>query len=119
MEDLAPLRSRVTAAEWEEAGFDGPVPKVWAIVDAHGSPLAAAALTIFDGCPSDLGVLTAATHRGQGLATAVAGHAARAAIAHCGLARWRNLTTNHASAATARRLGFTVDCLQAAVVPTG
>ncbi len=115
--DLAPLRARVTAAEWEEAGLDGPVKRGWAIMDAHGLPLAAAVLTPFDGCPSDLGVLTASTHRGQGLATRVAAHATRDAITRCGIARWRTLTTNHASAATARRLGFSFDCLQLAVIP--
>lgn len=68
-------------------GSAPPVQEAWVITDPHGQPIAAANLTAFDGCPSDIGVLTATGLRGHGLGLHVAAHAASDAIHHCGIAR--------------------------------
>lgn len=68
-------------------GSAPPVQEAWVITDPHGRPIAAANLTAFDGCPSDIGVLTATGLRGHGLGLHVAAHAASDAIHHCGIAR--------------------------------
>lgn len=63
------LRSRVQASEWEEAGFaSDDIVHAWVLTGDDGVPVAAANLTMFDGLPVDVGVLTAADARGRGYA---------------------------------------------------
>ncbi|MFC7597488.1 GNAT family N-acetyltransferase [Terrabacter sp. GCM10028922] len=117
-DDLDRLIDQVTHAEWEESGFaDDDDAHAWVALDQHGRPMAAAKLTVFDGVPADVGVLAAGIGRGRGFATAVAATAARHAVAHHGIARWRALATNAPSRRIAEKLGFEDDCLQLAIRP--
>lgn len=116
--DLARLRDSVPAAEWGESGFAGDdVSDAWVALGPDDRPVAGANLTPFDGVPSDVGVLAVPAVRGQGIATAVAAVAGRAAVEQYGIARWRALTGNLASRRIAERLGFEEDCRQLAVRP--
>jgi RimJ/RimL family protein N-acetyltransferase len=111
------MGARVTEEEWDEAGFGDEVETAWILDDADGRPVAAANLTPFDPGPADVGVLVGRDARGRGYAVLAGAVAARAAVAACGIARWRARTSNIASRRTASRLGFVDDCIQLAVRP--
>lgn len=117
-DQLARLRGLVRAEDWSEAGFErDDVGPTWVAADATGAVLAAANLTTFDGCSSDVGVVTAPGVRGQGLASSLAATAATWAVDSHGLARWRSLEANLPSRHIAAALGFEDDCTQIAVRP--
>lgn len=112
--EVASLRSRVDPAEWEESSFADGAELNFGLQE-DGVLVAAANLTDFGGSPRDIGVLVAATARGHGLAGRVGAAAASYAITEYGLARWCARTSNHASLASARRLGFVPHCTQLAI----
>lgn len=112
------LRHRVTAADWAESGFAGDdIAAAWLLRDRSGRPAAAANLTPFHGLPTDVGLVTATDSRGLGHGRAVGAAAARWAVEHHGIARWRALQSNVPSRRTAASLGFIDDCRQLAVRP--
>jgi GNAT superfamily N-acetyltransferase len=111
------MGARVADGEWDEAGFGDDVESAWVLDDADGRAVAAANLTSFDEAPADVGVVVGRDARGQGYAVLAGAVAARAAIAACGIARWRARTSNVASRRSASRLGFVDDCIQLAVRP--
>lgn len=111
------LLEGVTTDEWSESGFDASVAHAWLLEDGTGRVVAAANLTMFDGVPTDIGVLVAQDARGRGHATAAAAAAARFAVEMYGIARWRTRTVNGPSRAIAARLGFELDCTQLAARP--
>ncbi|HEX3812835.1 MAG TPA: GNAT family N-acetyltransferase [Mycobacteriales bacterium] len=99
------LRSACPEADWTEGGFGEPDGRCFGRwVD--GSLVAAGNLTLWRGQPSDVGLVTHPDHRGRGYAGEVARHVTRVAVETAGVARYRALTTNTASLAVARRLGF-------------
>lgn len=99
------LRARVGEEDWAEGGFV-PLPAVvWGIEDGHGLA-AAGKMSDYDGSPADVGLVTRPDARGRGLATAVAATMCDAAPRDAAVLRYRALTTNAASLAVARRLGF-------------
>jgi RimJ/RimL family protein N-acetyltransferase len=103
--ELESLRSACPEADWSEGGFGEPDGRCFGRwVD--GRLVAAGNLTVWRGQPSDVGLLTHPDHRGHGYAAEVARHATRVAVETAGVARYRALTTNTASLAIARRLGF-------------
>jgi RimJ/RimL family protein N-acetyltransferase len=102
---LAPLRSAVTAEEWQEAGMDDENEHGFGCF-AHGGLVAASVLSDFGDAPRDIGVLVATDFRGRGLAHRVGGAAASYAVRHHGFATWRAFHGNCASRAVAAELGF-------------
>jgi hypothetical protein len=102
---LARLRATVAAEEWEHAGFGAQAVSLFGLFDGD-SLLAAANLTAGPGGASDVGVLTRPDVRGNGYGERVAAVAATQAVAMCGIARYRVVTTYPGSLGIARRLGF-------------
>ena len=113
---LGPLRASVTEDEWEESGFASG-PQVVFGCFAGGELVAAANLTDFAGRACDVGLLVRPDHRGRGLGHRVGGAAASYAVSRSGLARWRATTSNRASLAIARELGFEEHAAQLALRP--
>jgi GNAT superfamily N-acetyltransferase len=93
--------------DFHEGGFGWePFPEVaWVLEDGEGVA-ALGNMTDFGGAPADVGLVTRPDARGRGLATQLA----TAMLVECfedhEVARYRALTTNAASIAVARRLGF-------------
>ena len=112
--EVASLRPRVHPAEWEESGFADEAELCFGLHE-DGLLVAAANLSDFADAPRDIGVLVAPTARGHGFASRVGAAAASYAIKEHGLARWCARTSNHASLASARRLGFVAHCTQLAI----
>lgn len=82
------LRHRVTPAEWAESGFGGgDIVKAWLLRNELGHPVAAANLTLFNGIPADVGLITAIDTRARGYGRTVSAAAVRWAIEHHGIAR--------------------------------
>lgn len=110
--DLRAFLHEAGPDEWAESGFPPDPPaadpastQFWLLRD-EGSVVAAGNMTEWRRRPADVGVLTAPSRRGQGLATRLAGAMVTAALPSVGVARYRALATNSASLAVARRLGF-------------
>lgn len=103
--DLDALRSLVPRADWEESGFADDPPLAWTIRDGD-DVLAAANLNPWGHKLGDTGVLVAPAHRGRGLAARVGAAAASHAVSTSGMVRWCAQTSNVASLAAARRVGF-------------
>lgn len=68
--------------------------------------VAAGNMTEWRGLPTDVGVLTEPDHRGHGFAGRLVGTMVSSALPAAIVVRYRALTTNTASLAVARRLGF-------------
>ena len=112
--DHEELRSRVTAEEWREAGFDRTPHVSYGVVeDDH--VVAASVLTSLWGWPVDVGVLVAPQVRGRGLGTEVAAAALAAGVQQSGFAAVRVARTNAGSRAVAGRLGLTAHGANVAV----
>jgi RimJ/RimL family protein N-acetyltransferase len=111
---LGSLRALVDAEEWAESGWDDEPAARFGWYDG-GALVAAARLGDFGGRPRDIGVLVAPAWRGRGLSRVLGRHAASFAVREFGCARWCARSTNAASLATARRLGFEPWCIQLAL----
>lgn len=116
MADLATWRDEVSRRKWENSGFAGDVPVVFALRH-KGELVAAANLTLFDGVPCDVGLLTHPKHRGKGYSTRVARAATSYAVTTYGRARIRTLSDDPRARAVSAALGFEDYCEQLAVVP--
>ncbi len=103
---LQRLARTMRKSEWHEAGFDDP-GLIFTLMERRAI-LAAAHLSPWDGHLAELGFVTRPSVRGRGYGTIVVAAAARDAIARHGVARWRTRSTNVASLAVARRLGFEI-----------
>lgn len=103
-EAMPRLAASMPADEWEEAGFHDP--GLVYVLRERRTIIAAAHLSEWDGRLADLGFVTRPTARGRGYGTVVVAAAARDAIVHHGVARWRARAANASSLAVARRLGF-------------
>ncbi len=114
-EELVSFRSAIDDAEWHEGGFADALLRVFVLRESSGEIVAAANLTEFLGPPADLGVVVHPAHRGRGLGSRVGRAGTSYAVQHCGIARWRALTTNVASRSTAAALGFEDYCHQLAI----
>ena len=100
---LGRFREIVGEEAWAEAGFEPRPAVVWVLDDATGI-VSAGNLGEFAGSPADVGIVTRADARGQGLATAVVSAMCRATPS--AMFRYRALESNLASLRVASRLGF-------------
>lgn len=114
--DLVPWQEVVSRRKWENSGFAEDVPVAFALRH-KGELVAAANLTLFDGVPCDVGMLTHPKHRGKGYSSRVARAAASYAVTSHGRARMRTQEDDPRARAVSRSLGFTDYCVQLAVVP--
>ena len=114
VEEISSLRERVSAEEWQEAGFAEATPVSFGWYE-DGVLQAAANLSDFADAPRDVGVLVASSARGRGLVDRVGRAAASYAVQHHQVARWRAHTKNTASLRAAERLGFEPWCTQLAI----
>lgn len=106
---VAAFRDAVGLDDFHEGGFGSTeVPEVaWAVHDDDGGIVAMGNMTDFAGSSADVGLATHPAARGTGAATALAADMLVAAFdAGVEVARYRALTTNHASLAVAGKLGF-------------
>lgn len=109
---LRALRDRCDVADWGEGGFpiepatiDPSTTALYGFVDGDDL-LAAGNMTPWRGQPGDVGLVTRADRRGEGLGTAVAATMVADWLPVVDVVRYRALTTNAASLAVAARLGF-------------
>ncbi|MEN3272763.1 MAG: hypothetical protein V7636_1524, partial [Actinomycetota bacterium] len=106
--DLEPLRASVPDDDWHEGGFGPDAEVVWAAHDQDGTLVAAGNLTEFAARPADVGLVTHPAHRGRGYGRRLVADMTTWALTDGGadVVRYRALTTNHASLAVARHVGF-------------
>ncbi len=99
------LLSECAPAERDESGLVG-MPFRFVCRSADGRPVALSGYEAWGGSIAQLGVLTRATDRRQGMAQRVAVAAARSALGGALVPQWRCRLGNDASARLGRRLGF-------------
>jgi hypothetical protein len=112
--DLRSLREAVDEADWVESGWNDHPPHIFGLYDEE-LLVAAANLNPFHQRPRDIGVVVARDLRGRGRSKTVAQQAASFAIRTHGFAGWGARSSNAASLASSRRLGFEQWCAQLAV----
>lgn len=103
---LARLRAVTDASEWSEAEVDRQSAIVTVAAGTSDALAAVAMVEDWFGLVGHIGVLTRADRRRTGLATAVAGAAARAALDRGLVPQWRARLGNDGSQRVAHRLGF-------------
>lgn len=102
---LDELRGVCGYEEWAEAGFGHAGGYLYGLGES-GRLVAAGNMTDYRGRPADVGVLTHPAMRGRGLARRLVSYMVATHLPAAGIVRYRALTTNHASLAVARSLGF-------------
>ncbi|MEV0617143.1 GNAT family N-acetyltransferase [Nonomuraea sp. NPDC050404] len=101
--DVMALLAGVSEADARECGLDEVTSSVYVLRDGH-EVVAASAYTAWPESTAHVSLLTAATHRGRGLARVVASAAVADALARGLLPQWR--ARPEASRRVARALGF-------------
>lgn len=117
-EDVATLRSQVSAAEWHESGIE-ETERQWTAMATAGSPAAVAGFNRWRSDLAQMAVLSSPVHRGEGFAYAAAAAATQGVLGEGLIAQWRSRQGNEASRRLAQRLGFTQLGVQAAVALNG
>lgn len=117
-EDMATLRSQVSASEWQESGIE-ETERQWIAVAPAGSPAAVAGFKRWRSELAQMAVLASPAHRGAGFAYATAAVATQEAVGVGLIAQWRSRQGNEASRRLAQRLGFTQLGVQVAVTLKG
>lgn len=102
---LDELRRACGTAEWAEAGFAHTDGHLYGLRE-DGRLVAAGDMTDYRGRPADVGVITHPAMRGRGLARRLVSYMVSTHLPAAGVVRYRALTTNYASLAVARPLGF-------------
>jgi len=108
--DADGFREHVDAGEFEDGGFgDEPGEYLWYACFEDEERVAMGNMTNFAGHPADVGLVTRPDHRRKGHGTRLAGAMVAEALETLEVVRYRALTTNLASLAVARKLGFVQD----------
>jgi RimJ/RimL family protein N-acetyltransferase len=109
---LIAFLERSDLADWAESGFpralssaDPETTRFW-VLREDDRVVAAGNMTEWRGLPADVGVLTAPSRRGRGLASRLVGTMVADALPAVGVVRYRALASIVASLAVAERLGF-------------
>ncbi len=116
VDDAGGFDATVDLAEWGEGGFGHERGgDVWYACFDDGERVAMGNMTDFNGAPGDVGLVTRPDQRGKGYGARLASAMCLDAFETVDVVRYRAASTNLASLAVARKLGFVQDGANIAV----